>query len=554
MANIAQNQLQQSITLLEVSDLRVSFGKTDVVHGIDFAVQSGEILGIVGESGSGKTVSCRALSSLLPDSARSSGRMMFDGQSYDLSDRNSCARLRGDQISMIFQDPMSALDPLMKIRRQFALRGVQGQAAETLLRQVGFSEPLTILNRYPHQLSGGQCQRIVIACAMITKPKLLIADEPTTALDVTIQAGILNLLRKTVRETGMSMVFITHDLSVVSELCDRVLVMQHGKTVEVGHTAQLLRHPRATYTRSLIAAIPRPENKGKRLPSLEDIRSGNEPAPMPVVPVINRANQPVLSFRNICVDYKRADGSAFRAVDNISLDVHHNEIVGIVGESGSGKSTLSKTAVGLVKPTSGGILIDGQPVEWDKAGRADRRQIQYIFQDPRGALDPSRRVLSQIREPLDVHNIGEKNERNALASQELTRAGLDLSLHMRKPGHLSGGQRQRVTIARALALSPKILICDESVSALDVSVQAKILNTLLEIRAQRNIAILFISHDLSVIQHLCDRVVVMQGGKVVETGLVDDVWQTPTQNYTRELLSALPQLPVAAMHHEVCPA
>ncbi|WP_245429120.1 ABC transporter ATP-binding protein [Phyllobacterium phragmitis] len=322
----------------------------------------------------------------------------------------------------------------------------------------------------------------------------------------------------------------------------------------MGKTDRLLRHPRALYTRSLLAAIPRPETKGQRLPTLEDMQAGTDMPPMPPAPFINRSHEPVLRFRNICVDYKRSDGQAFRAVDDINLDIYGNEILGIVGESGSGKSTLAKSAVGLVRPSMGEVLIEGQRVDWDKAARAERRKIQYIFQDPRGALDPVRRVLSQVREPLDVHGIGESAERDWIAATELGRAGLEPRHYQRKPGTLSGGQRQRVTIARALALDPKILICDESVSALDVSVQARILNTLLEIRAQRNIAILFISHDLSVIQHLCDRIVVMQAGKIVESGLTDVVWQNPAESYTRELLRSLPQLPVANRYEEVLPA
>lgn len=531
--------------LLEVTGLRVSFGATDVVQGMDFALGRGEIFGIVGESGSGKTVSCRALTGLLPDHASVSGHMTFGGGNYDLSDRSACARLRGNHISMIFQDPMSALDPLMRIRRQLALRGAGDAQAHRLLQQVGFPDPTAVLDRYPHQLSGGQCQRIVIACALISRPRLLIADEPTTALDVTIQAGILDLLRKTVRHAGMSMLFITHDLSVVSELCDRVLVMRHGRIEEVGRPREIFRHPRATYTHSLVAALPRPENKGKRLPALEDLQCGSSPRPLPRAPSINRKSEPVLCFSNVRVSYGQPDGSRFRAVDDISLDVYENEILGIVGESGSGKSTLSRSAVGLVRPERGKIRIDGDLIDWAKATRADRRRIQYIFQDPRSALDPSRRVLSQVRELLDVHGIGRESERDRIAANELCRAGLDSSLHLRKPGSLSGGQRQRVTIARALALEPRILICDEIVSALDVSVQARILNLLLEIRAQRNIAILFISHDLSVIQHICDRVVVMRAGKIVESGLVDDVWRMPAKAYTRELLNALPQLPAA---------
>ncbi|MBL0373510.1 ABC transporter ATP-binding protein [Rhizobium sp. KVB221] len=545
---------QQGAPLLEVSNLRISFGATPVVQGINFALGAGEILGIVGESGSGKTVSCRVLTGLLSDQASSSGQMTFNGRDYDLSDRSACAGLRGKQISMIFQDPMSALDPLMKMRRQLALRGADQAQAEALFKQVGFPDPSAILDRYPHQLSGGQCQRVAIACAMISQPRILVADEPTTALDVTIQAGILKLLKETVQHMGTSMIFITHDLSVVSELCNRVLVMRRGRIEEVRRTAEMLRHPHSTYTRSLLAAIPRAENKGQRLPTLEDIQSGNPPRPLPAAPHIDKSGVPVLSFRNVGVDYLRAGGGNFRAIDDINLDVYANEILGVVGESGSGKSTLSKAAVGLVKTASGEIRIRGRQANWLRAKRSERRDVQYIFQDPRGALDPARRVLSQVREPLDVHGIGERSQRDRMAGEELCRAGLEPEFHQRKPGSLSGGQRQRVTIARALALKPKLLICDESVSALDVSVQARILNMLLEIRAERNIAILFISHDLSVIQHLCDRVIVMRAGKIIETGSVGEVWNSPVAQYTQELLTALPQLPAVHKHYEDIPA
>lgn len=550
------HRIQQEVAalgdpLMEVAQLSVSFGGNRVVDHMDFGLGRGEILGIVGESGSGKTVSCRALTGLLPAKAQASGRLTFDGKTYDLSNPKALEALRGDKISMIFQDPMSALDPLMRIHRQFALRGLNKAAAATALAEVGFADPATILSRYPHQLSGGQCQRIMIACAMISEPRLLIADEPTTALDVTIQAGILSLLRERMRRTGMSILFITHDLGVVSEFCDRVLVMQQGQIKEIGRTADVLSAPRAAYTQSLIAAIPSAANRGQRLPTLKDLEAGRAVAALPAAPRIERKHTPVLSLRNISVDYMRPDRSRFRAVDDISLDLHANEILGIVGESGSGKSTLAKAAIGLVSPSAGEICINGQAMDWRRASRADRRQMQYIFQDPRGALDPSRHILSQVREPLDVHGIGKRTERHELASQALLRAGLEPAHHLRRPGNLSGGQRQRATIARALALSPQILICDESVSALDVSVQARILNTLLEIRASQNIAILFISHDLSVIRHLCDRVLVMQHGKVVETGPVEEVWGAPKQAYTRALLAALPQLPQVVRKEKV---
>lgn len=538
--------------LLSVQGLRVGFGGSgDVLHGIDFDLLQGEILGIVGESGSGKSVTCRAMMGLLPKTARIHGRMRFSGQELSLSQPDGLARLRGHDMAMIFQDPMSALDPLMRIRRQFALRGLGASAAEDLLSRCGLPDPGELLDSYPHRMSGGQCQRVAIACALARRPRVLVADEPTTALDVTVQARLLHELRSLARDDGMSIVLVTHDLGVVAETCDRVLVMHQGQLIESGRVHDVLRSPRAAYTRELLGAIPRAERKGKRLITVQESRHDPARESLPLPPVIDPAAEPVLRFHDVRVEYPRSDGTYLAAVDDVSLEIYPREIVGIVGESGSGKSTLAKTAVGLVKPSKGHVDLDGRQLDWETLPRRDRRLIQYIFQDPRGALDPLRRAVDQVREVLDLHAIGARRDREALARQELMRAGLEATLHERRPARLSGGQRQRVTIARALALKPRVLICDESVSALDVSVQARILNTLLRLRAESDLTILFISHDLSVIHHLCDRVAVMRQGQILEQGETSAVWNAPRATYTRTLLASLPRLPEEAQSERI---
>lgn len=557
--NLQQSVLERpsdsttSKALLSVQGLRVGFGSNDdVLHGINFDLLQGEILGIVGESGSGKSITCRAVMGLLPKTTHIQGLVDFNGRELPVAGSDELARLRGRDMTMIFQDPMSALDPLMSVRRQFALRGIEGSATEELLFRSGLSDPGQILDSYPHRMSGGQCQRVAIACALARRPKVLFADEPTTALDVTVQASLLRELRSQARESGMSIVLVTHDLGVVAEVCDRVLVMHQGRLIERGNVQDVLRAPQAAYTRGLLGAIPRADRKGKRLTTVQESGQDMSADPLPPPPVIDAAAGPVLRFHAINVTYPRPDGTRLAAVKDVSLEVYPREIMGIVGESGSGKSTLAKTAVGLVTPSKGYVDLDGRKLDWQRRPRRDRRLIQYIFQDPHGALDPLRKAVDQVREVLDLHAIGDRRVRDALARQELLRAGLEEALHERRPARLSGGQRQRVTIARALALKPRVLICDESVSALDVSVQARILNTLLRLRTENDLTILFISHDLSVIHHLCDRVAVMRQGQILEQGETAAVWKAPRQSYTRNLLAALPHLPVDA-HGERVP-
>ncbi len=527
--------------LLHVQGLGVRFAGTEqpACEEIGFTLAPGEILGIVGESGSGKSVTCRALMGLLPENAALDGRMRFEGQDVLLADRRASARLRGPGLSMIFQDPMSALDPLMTVRGHIALRSPADPAP--ILRQAGLADPGPLLDAYPHQLSGGQCQRVAIACALARDPKLLIADEPTTALDVTVQAGILAQLRALADDHGMAVIFVSHDLAVIHQLCARVLVMHRGRVVEQGPVHEVLTAPRHAYTSRLIAAIPRPALRGQRL--------GLEPGATPAAPLPApraAADVPVLAFDDVTVRYTR-DGQPFDAVRQVSLTLHRGEILGLVGESGSGKSTLAKTAVGLARTARGQVRLLDEVLDWTRPRMQWRRDVQYIFQDPRGALDPAARLLRQVRLPLDIHRAGSRAERDSRARALLAETRLEPELYQRKPASLSGGQRQRATIARALALAPQVLICDESVSALDVSIQARVLNLLMDLRETHGIAILFISHDLGVIHHLCDRVAVMRHGALVESGPTGQVFDAPQHPYTRQLLDAIPLLPDAAV-------
>lgn len=538
MAFAAKNETQP---LLAVQGLGVRFAGVDdpACDGIGFDVRPGEILGIVGESGSGKSVTCRALMGMLPETAMISGRMRFDGQELNLSDVHASARLRGAGLSMIFQDPMSALDPLMTVRGHMALRTKSDPVP--ILQMAGLAEPGPLLGSYAHQMSGGECQRVAIGCALARNPKLLIADEPTTALDVTVQKGILEQIRRLALQQGTAVIFVTHDLAVIYQLCARVMVMHRGRVVETGPVDQVLTTPQHAYTKSLLAAIPRPDQRGQRLVlSPEDARTSL------AAPPVVQGNAPILRFEDITVRYKRPDGGTVDAAKNVSLSLHRGEILGLVGESGSGKSTVAKTAVGLAPLSSGEVRLKGAALDWTRPKMAWRREVQYIFQDPRGALDPAARVLRQVRLPLDIHKVGTRPERDVRARDILAETRLDENLFHRKPSALSGGQRQRATIARALALQPEVLICDESISALDVSIQARVLNLLMDLREKFGIAILFISHDLGVIHHLCDRVAVMHGGQVVEKGETGQLFTAPQHDYTRKLLSAIPLLPATA--------
>lgn len=530
---------KNSQPLLIVKRLGVAFNEVDVCRDISFDLYPGEILGIVGESGSGKSVTCRALMGLLPKNASVQGNMRFESEDYFLSNQSENASLRGSGLSMIFQDPMSALDPLMSVKKHIMLRTDNDPVP--LLKKSGLSNPEVLLDRFAHQLSGGQCQRVAIACALARAPKVLIADEPTTALDVTVQKGILNELKTLAKSQGVGIIFITHDLAVINQLCSRVLVMQRGEVVESGQVTRVLTKPRNEYTKQLLASIPKPNQRGKRLGLSSAVVSESSIFRPP-----SNDEDTILEFQQLCVRYQGGNGSFHDALKNVDLKLHRGEILGLVGESGSGKSSLSKAAIGLAPISSGSVLLKGEKLDWKHPKMEWRRSIQYIFQDPLGALDPAARIINQVRLPLDVHKIGNAHEREERASQLLAETHLEETLYTRKPKSLSGGQRQRATIARALALQPEVLICDESISALDVSIQARVLNLLMELREKSGIAILFISHDLGVVHHLCDRVAVLRKGELVEYGETVRIFQNPTATYTQELLNAIPQLPVDA--------
>ena len=516
--------------LLQARDVQVSFqtdrGPVHAVRGVDFDLVPGEILSLVGESGSGKSVCCQALMGLLPGNADIQGNLQIDGRAIDLTDSNVMADLRGQTLSMIFQDPMSALDPLMTVRGHLVQRLARHRQdindAEALLTRAGIADPGHVIDAYPHQLSGGLCQRVAIALALTGRPRILVADEPTTALDVTIQAQVLDLLAELRARDGLAVILISHDLGVVAEICDRIAVMNAGEIVETGPVNDVLMTPVHPYTKALLDARPRMDGPTRSPPAQV---------------------APLLSVRDLSVTYRTPGRPPHRAVENVSFDVAPGETLGVVGESGSGKSTVAKRIIGLVDG-AGEISLGGSKIDTPTGAewRGLRRRIQYVFQDPLGALDPRMRVLAQVREPLDIHRIGNRADRTDKAQALLQEVGIGPDLQNQTPVELSGGQRQRVLLARALILEPELLLCDEPVSALDVSIQAQVLALLDRLTAARNLAMVFISHDLAVIRQVADRVAVLYQGRVVETGPVDRVFAAPEHPYTRSLLDAVPRI------------
>ena len=531
--------------LVSVDSLCVDFasvsGTVNAVRDVSFDVAPGEILGIVGESGSGKSVSCRAMLGLLPRHARVGGRIIYDGQ--DVSTLTTAARhaLRGREISMIFQNPSSHLDPLMTIgeqvaeplRRLFGMdRGAARRRALELLEVVRIRDAARRLNAYPHQLSGGMKQRVLIAAALACEPRLLLADEPTTALDVTVQAGILELLRTLNAERGLSIVLVSHDLGVIGEICDRVVVMRGGEIVEQGPVGDVVRNPRNRYTRELI---------------------GSQPARLGSMTSESTAATPLLTADRLSVHFGGKSGLAMRlnrpahvvrALDDVSLEVREGETFGIVGESGSGKSTFARAVIGLVRASAGEIRYDGRPIASLDPVRtkAFRRDVQMIFQSPYDSLNPRMRIIDIIAEPIWRHALGDRAAALDRAAELMDRVELDRSLARRRPRQLSGGQCQRVSIARALALSPRLLIADEVTSALDVTIQAQVLRLLARLKEQQDLTIIYISHDLAVVRRFCHRVAVFQHGRLVESGETGAVFDAPTQAYTRTLIDSAPDL------------
>ena len=571
--------------VLEVQGLTVRFDTSErsvvAVKDLGFHVRAGEVLAIVGESGSGKSVTSLSVMRLIEHGGGTiaSGKISFtrrNGGKLDLAKAaDSVMRtIRGGEISMIFQEPMTSLNPVFSVGTQVAEavmlhQGLSHAEAEAealrMLELVRIPEAKQILKRYPHQLSGGMRQRVMIAMALSCKPSLLIADEPTTALDVTIQAQILQLIRQLQEEMGMAVIFITHDMGVVAEVADRVLVMYHGEAVEAGTCEQIFHNPRHPYTQSLLAAVPR----------LGSMRGTDEPAPFPLLRITDpEAEQlgtadmdetpvdmpepaasapsvsdgPVLSVDNLITRFDVETGfwgkvkRRVHAVEQVSFNLYPGETLGLVGESGCGKSTIGRSLIGLETPRSGSIVFNGQELTQVSGSQLQklRRNIQYVFQDPYAALDPRLTVGFSIMEPLLIHKVCSRQEAERRVGELLERVDLDPAMAVRYPHEFSGGQRQRVCIARALAMNPEIIIADESVSALDVSVRAQIINLLLALQKEFRIAFLFISHDMAVIERVCHRVAVMYLGQIVELGSRRDVFENPLHPYTKRLMSAVP--------------
>jgi peptide/nickel transport system ATP-binding protein len=542
------------MTLLSVTSLSVDFatanGLVRAVQDVSFALRAGEVLGIVGESGSGKSVTCRAITRLLPASARVSGQVLLDGRDLLALDERGMRELRGNEIAMIFQNPSTHLDPLMRIGRQIGegLRFRLGrnarqarQDAIDLLADVRINEPDRRVDSYPHELSGGMKQRAMIAAALACRPRILVADEPTTALDVTVQAAILDLLREIRRSRALAMILVSHDLAVIAQMCDRVLVMKDGGAVETGDTEQIVRRPRAAYTRALIDSQPEIMAR-RRVPVAATAHPSRETA--------FRIEDLTVEFsggRNLLTGVFSKAAPAVRAVAGLSLEIRRGETLGIVGESGSGKSTLARSLVKLIQPAGGRILFHGRPLGamCRRETAAYRRRVQMIFQNPYESLDPRMTVRQAIAEPLLRHGIVARNAAGRRVQELMRLVELPVDLAARRPRQLSGGQCQRVAIARALAMEPEVLVADEITSALDVTIQSQILRLLQDLRGRMALTIVLISHDLSVVRTFCHRAAVMQAGRLVESGPVEELFAKPQQDYTRRLIAAVPRMPEA---------
>ncbi|MGW9403112.1 dipeptide ABC transporter ATP-binding protein [Arthrobacter sp. NPDC055585] len=551
MTSTAQNPATEPAPLLDIRSLAISFntsnGTVNAVQDANLTVLPGETVAIVGESGSGKSTTALAAIGLLPGNGQvSAGQIIFDGEDITHASAKRIVELRGNSIGMVPQDPMSNLNPVWKIgfqvRETLKANGRPATDADVarVLSQAGLPDAASRARQYPHEFSGGMRQRALIAIGLSCSPRLLIADEPTSALDVTVQRQILDHLESLTREMGTAVLLITHDLGLAAERAQRVVVMYKGRVVESGPALEILRNPKHPYTRRLVESAP--SLASKRIDSLRD--RGLE-APAPAAP--EDAGKPgIIEVRNLTKVFRLRSGlgrhTDFKAVDNVSFSVPRGTTTAVVGESGSGKSTVARMMLNLETPTSGSILFDG--VDTTSLDRkklfAFRRRVQPIFQDPYGSLDPMYNIFHTIEEPLRVHGIGDAASRAAKVRKLLDQVALPSSVMRRFPNELSGGQRQRVAVARALALDPEVVICDEAVSALDVLVQAQILNLLAELQADLGLSYLFITHDLAVVRQIADDVCVMQKGKVVETGTTDEVFSNPQQDYTKALLAAIP--------------
>ena len=579
--------------LLQVQNLSIDFIAdgivTNAVKDISFEVATGEIIAIVGESGSGKSVTALSLLQLLPQQANIKGKMLFSkNETAPVDLLNVSAKeintIRGKDIAMIFQEPMTSLNPVftcgyqvvetIQLHQQISSATAKEKTIE-LFEKVKLPAPAKMVNRYPHQLSGGQKQRVMIAMAMSCNPALLIADEPTTALDVTVQKTILLLIKELQKQTGLGVIFITHDLGLVADIADKVLVMYKGEIIEQGITKNVLQNPQQPYTKALLACRPAKHQRGERLPVVNDFFSSaangydvkfksflsdetktKEAISSQLKNEITENNllknnnaSPVLKVENLKIYYPdkkklfKKNIELFKAVDDVSLEVYKGETVGLVGESGCGKTTLGRAILQLIPATSGNIILDGRnlAVLSKRDFKSLRKDLQIVFQDPYGSLNPRLMIGNAIMEPMKVHGIlNSTSQRKEKVIELLEKVNLSADHFNRYPHQFSGGQRQRICIARALALNPSFLIFDESVSALDVSVQAQVLNLLNNLKKEFGFTSIFISHDLSVVRYISDRILVMSKGKIVEEGLADEVYFSPKNEYTKKLIDAIP--------------
>jgi peptide/nickel transport system ATP-binding protein len=565
------------LPLLQIKDFSVDFitdsGTTSAVKNISFEIDRGETIAIVGESGSGKTVTSLSILQLLPSppAKYKSGQILFSNDGKEVIDilkidQKDLQKIRGNQISMIFQEPMTSLNPVktcgkqvieaIRIHENISEKDAEQKTIE-LFENVKLPDPKAILNRFPHEISGGQKQRVMIAMAISCNPSLLIADEPTTALDVTVQKTILQLIKELQVEKNMSVIYITHDLGLVSEIADKVIVMYKGNIVESGPIKDIFLHPQNAYTKALLACRPDASSKGKRLPVISDFLNdaGDDfsvhSSEQISSPVKNFADKTILNVENLKVHFpvkKNFFGkvlNVFKAVDGVNFTVKKGETVGLVGESGCGKTTLGRAIIRLIEPTYGAIYFNGKNIGVIPEGdfRKMRKDIQIIFQDPYGSLNPRLTIGEAINEPMKIHGIlPTKKQRKEKVIDLLEKVDLKPEYFNRYPHEFSGGQRQRICIARALGLKPDFIVCDESVSALDVSVQAQVLNLLNDLKEELGFSCIFISQDLGVVHYISNRILVMNKGKIEESGPADEIYFNPQKEYTQKLISAIPKV------------
>ena len=557
-------------TLLKVRDLSISFPRkgnnNQMVHGISFDIQENEILGVVGESGSGKSISSLAIMGLLDKkTSHTTGDILFEDKALNLLSEKELQKIRGNKISMIFQEPMSSLNPSLTCgyqvlevlkQHQKLTKKAGKKAVISLFKQVKLPRENDIYEQYPHQLSGGQKQRVMIAMAIACKPKLLIADEPTTALDVTVQKEIIKLLKEIQKDTKMSIMFISHDLSLVAEISQHVVVMQHGKIVEQGPSEELFKKPKEEYTKALLLSRPSLDKRLKTLPSVQNFIENTVDHTEYSTEERKEFHKklytkpPLLKIENLKKQYAiqhkwwQKEKRFVKAVDGVSFNVYEGETLGLVGESGCGKSTLGRTLMGLEKATSGHIFYNGKDITNynPKERKKLSREIQIIFQDPFSSLNPRIQIGEAILEPMQTHGIlNDRKQRKKRVLELLEKVGLEAAHYHRYPHEFSGGQRQRIGIARSIALAPKLIVCDESVSALDVSVQAQVLNLLNTLKKEFGFTYIFISHDLAVVKYMSDQLLVMNSGRIEEIGDADAVYKNPISPYTKKLIDAIPK-------------